>query len=184
MNLSSQLESILFVASKPLSMKQLEKATGADAAAVAQAIEDIALRMNHEASGLRLIQSDDTVQLATAPEHAELVDGFIKRDIQGELTRAQLETLTVIAYRGPVTRPEIEHIRGVNCAVILRNLLLRGLIQESQEKDALLARYSVSVDMLAHLGLTGAGELPDFDSLSRHAHIEAALQETQEPQTT
>lgn len=178
--LAATLEAILFVASKPLSPKRLAKATDTTEEEVGEALAILKTRYNHDASGIQLIQTDGAVQFATHTDAEDAVDGFIKKDLQGELTRAQLETLTVVAYRGPVTRPEIEQIRGVNCSVILRNLLVRGLVQENTHKDELLPKYSLSVAALAHLGVSSAEELPDYLALSNHEHLDAALSETED----
>ena len=132
MSLLSQIESILFVVSKSLSLKEIARAVQQKEAEVKLAVEELKAKYNHEASGIRILFVEDKVQMASNPENAGVVDLFIKQEAIGELTRPQLETLTVIAYRGPLTRPELEQIRGVNCAIILRNLLLRGLIEENE----------------------------------------------------
>ena len=81
----------------------------------------------------------------------------------GELTRPQLETLTVIAYKSPITKSEIEQIRGINCTMILRNLLMRGLIIE--EEGTLESVYTVSLETLSLLGITKVEDLPDYQKL-------------------
>jgi len=72
--------------------------------------------------------------MTTAKESSEIVEKFLKEELTGEMTRPQLETLTIIAYRGPMTKMEIEQIRGVNCSLILRNLLMRGLVEAKLDK--------------------------------------------------
>lgn len=176
MNLISSIESILFVASKPLSIKILAKALSASDADVAQALEDLKTKFNHQASGIHILSVGYEVQMGTNPECADLLDQFIKREVAEELTKAQLETLTVIAYRGPVTRPELEQIRGVNCALILRHLLLRGLIDEREDEMGILPRYLLSFEALRHLGVANVRELPEYETLHQHEHIEAQLQ--------
>lgn len=168
MNLLSQIESILFVASKPLSFKEIARAVRQKEDEVKLAVEELKVKYNHDASGLRILFVEDKVQMASNPENAGAVDLFIKLEAIGELTRPQLETLTVIAYRGPVTRPELEQIRGVNCAIILRNLLLRGLIEENEDSKKILPTYSLSFEALRHLGLNSPAELPNYQEL--HAH--------------
>ena len=172
MNLLSQLEAILFVASKPMTMAALAKATGKQRTAVEETVENLVLKYNHADAGIHVLVVDDTVQMGTNPAYAELVSGFIKDEIAGELTKAQLETLTVIAYRGPVTRAELEQIRGVNCAVIIRNLMIRGLIEERADKNSVLPSYILSTEALRQLGISSPTELDDFETLSVHEHIE------------
>ena len=80
--------------------------------------------------------------------------------MHGELSRPSLEALTILAYRGPLTRPELEQIRGVHSSLILRNLLLRGLIEEKEDARLGQPLYSVTLDFLRHIGLASVEELP------------------------
>ncbi len=175
MNLLSQIESILFVASKPVTAKKMAQATGQDVVKIEEALETLRMKYNREDSGIHLLFTEDSVQMATNPENVTVIDGFIKDEIAGELTKAQLETLTVIAYHGPVTRPELEQIRGVNCAVIIRNLMIRGLVEEQVSSDSVLSRYVISTEALRHLGVASVEELPQYEELHRHEYIEAVL---------
>lgn len=174
MSLPSKLESILFVASKPLSISVLAKAVEKNEVEVEEAIETLRMKYNHAESGIHLLLDGKSVQFSTNPDNGELIRAFLKQEIAGELTKAQLETLTVVAYRGPVSRSEIEQIRGMNCSVILRNLLMRGLIEE-QTNDTLVPLYSVSFEALSHLGIHAVEELPDYETLHAHEYIQAAL---------
>lgn len=173
--MTSILESILFVASKPLTIGKIAKSMETDEGEVEHAIG--LLQEKYSAlSGIHIARSGDTVQMITNPEYVSYVEKYTKSEILGELTKPQLETLTVVAYRGPVTRPELEEIRGVNCSVILRNLMIRGLIIETDQKDSVLPVYELSIDALRHMGISSAHELPDFETL--HAHVN--LVQTQE----
>lgn len=175
MNLQSQIESILFVASKPLAVKTIAKAVRKNEAEVTEALEGLKARYNHEQSGLRILTVEDEVQMASSPDNAAVIEGFVKDEAAGELTKAQLETLTVVAYRGPITRPELEQIRGVNCALIIRNLLIRGLIDEREDPQSILPRYSISFEALRQLGIENVADLPEYQTLRAHAHIEDRL---------
>lgn len=177
MSLISQIESILFVASKPLTYAQIGKSLGASEQDVERAVQELIHKYNQEASGIHILHEGDRLQMASNPKNISAIEGFMKDEVSGELTKAQLETLTVITYRGPITRPELEQIRGVNCAIILRNLLMRGLIEETQDDHALLPTYRVSLETLRHLGITSTKELPEYESLHAHEHIESALRE-------
>jgi segregation and condensation protein B len=177
MSFLPQIQAILFVASKPLSLREIAEAVGTSQRDVADMFETLKAMYNHPDSGVHVLFEDDRIRMATNPEYADAVQGFIKQETDGELTKAQLETLTVVAYQGPVTRPEIERIRGVNCAIILRNLLVRGLLEERGEVDALFPTYIVSFDALAHLGIHSVEELPDYEELHGHAYIEEALKQ-------
>lgn len=177
MSLLSQIESILFVASKPLSNKAVAKTLRIDISKVEDALETLKLKYNQPESGIHILFDDEAVQMATNPDNATAIDSFVKDEISGELTRPQLETLTVAAYRGPITRPELEQIRGVNCALILRNLMVRGLVEESDDAEKLMPVYSLTFEALRHLGVMSVAELPEYADLHAHEHIEQALLE-------
>ncbi len=176
MNLTSKLESILFVASKPLTTKRLAKATGKSVEDVVDAIETLILKYNRDDSGIHILREADTVHMGTNSANLEVVDGFVKHEVTGELTKAQLETLTVIAYRSPVLRSDIEKIRGVNCAVILRNLIMRGLVREYKSREEILSTYVVTTEALSALGIRETSELPKYEALHTHDHIESIMQ--------
>lgn len=171
-SLFSQLESILFVASKSLTVEQLAKAANVSVDKVRDAIQTLQVKYNHDDSGIRILTADDSVQMSTNSENSTVVEQFIKDEVAGELTKAQLETMTVIAYRGPITRPELEQIRGVNCAVIIRNLLMRGLLEEHASAEKLMPTYILSTEALRHLGVDSVEQLPEYDNLSQHEHLE------------
>ena len=178
MLLKSQIESLLFISNYPLSYKKLGELTEKKADEVKLAVEELAQEYAARTdSGILLIKIDDKVQLATSAENSKQVKDFIKDETTGELTRASLETLTIIAYRGPVTRAEIEQIRGVNCAIILRNLLMRGLVEERMNKEKMETRYIASFDFLKYLGISEASQLPDFDKLNNADRLQKILEE-------
>ena len=176
MNLLSQIESILFVASKPLAPQIIAKALGVKESEVAAVVEALKIKYNRDRSGIHILQEGNEIQMATNANNAEAVEAFIKEEAVGELTRPQLETLTVIAYRGPVTRPELEQIRGVNCALILRNLLVRGLIEEEDDAEKLGMTYRLSFEALRHLGIKEAAELPEHQTWHAHEYVERVLE--------
>jgi segregation and condensation protein B len=180
MDLAGKIESILCVASKPLSLTSLAKALLAQEADVLVAINFLKEKYNREDSGINILYSGDELQMATNPANAEAIQNFVKEEAMGELTRAQLETLTVVAYRGPITRPELEQIRGVNCAVILRLLLIRGLVDEKDDAAKLGPVYTLTFEALRLLGIKSPEELPEYVALHNHENLEAVLQERNE----
>ena len=129
MNLDAQLESVLFAAAKPMTVKRLAELCQAEPDKVKLGLDDLALRLDDSGSALMLARHGQDAELVTRPEAAELVRNVIKDETQGELTRPSLEALAILAYRGPMTRPELEQVRGVQCALILRNLMMRGLVE-------------------------------------------------------
>lgn len=175
MTLTSQIESILFVASKPLSAKKIAKAIEADETAVGESLSALAAKYNTPDSGVTLLQNNDEWQMMSSPENRLAAEKFLKAEVSGELTRPQLETLTVISYCGPITKPELEQVRGVNCALILRNLLLRGLVKENDDSGGLLPTYEVTMDYLRHLNINSLSELPDYETLHNHEYVMKVL---------
>ncbi|MCX6781945.1 MAG: SMC-Scp complex subunit ScpB [Candidatus Magasanikbacteria bacterium] len=171
MSLISQIETILFVASKPLSLKKIAKSLDVAEAAVGEALLSIAGKYNTGDSGVMLLQNNDEWQMISNPDNRTAAEKFLKAEVSGELTRPQLETLTVISYCGPITKPELEQIRGVNCALIIRNLLMRGLVKENEDAANLLPTFEVTMDYLRHLGLSTLAELPDYETLHNHEYV-------------
>lgn len=176
MSLTSQLESILFVASKPLAAKKIAKVLNINDGEISAALNELAQKYNQPESGLRLLNNNGEWQLVSSPDNSAATENFIKSEVSGELTRPQLEALTVVAYCGPITKPELEQIRGVNCSLILRNLMLRGLVKESDDVTALLPTFEVTMDYLRQVGLNSVSELPDYAELHQHQFITQALE--------
>lgn len=163
MDISLSLQALLFASPKPLTARQVagHLLVSVDEAEVA--LSALMKAMNTEASGIHVAKYPEGYTLITSPACAEIVEKITK-DEPGELTRPSLETLTVIAYRGPLTRPELEAIRGVQCALILRNLLIRGLIIERDDAMRGEPVYTLSGETLRYLGVHSEKELPDYDA--------------------
>jgi len=179
-NLKSQIESLLFISNQPFTIKKLVELTKAEKSSVNEAMNQLIAEYNQQGRGVAIQKIDDKVQLVTAAENAKLVKDFIKAETTGELSRAALETLTIVAYRGPVSRAELEQIRGVNCAIILRNLLIRGLVESTQDKSKMQVSYNITFDFLKFLGLKAQSELPDYAKLNSSASLEKILNQTKE----
>lgn len=170
-NIFSQIESILFVASKPLAIKKIAKVLNVEVAVAEEQLSVLREKYNHPESGIILVQNNEEWQMVSNPDNREAAENFLKAEVSGELTRPQLETLTVISYCGPITKPELEQIRGVNCSLIIRNLMMRGLVKEKEDPASLLPTYEVTMDFVRHLGLNALGELPDYEKLHKHENI-------------
>lgn len=159
-----QIEAVLFASSEPVSAKRLALALGVPEDVVLQAIDE--LRARYEAgSGVVLKQVAGGYQLFTKPEYAAVVS----RVVSGKrltLSRGALETLAVIAYNQPITRSEIEALRGVNCQASLEVLLEKGLIEEVGRKKALgrPILYGTTDEFLKALGLSSLKDLPPLES--------------------
>ncbi len=88
-----------------------------------------------------------------------------------------METLTIIAYRGPIAKSELEQIRGINCSLILRNLMIKGLIEEERDEKRMNIKYRVSIDFIRYLGINKVEELPDYQKLFNHENLVKLLEE-------
>lgn len=175
-DLASKIESVLFVSTRPLTAKRLAEVVDTDVKKVDSALDELLKRYKEHGGGVMLVKAGKEYQMMSSGENAKIVQEFIREEFTGELTRPSLETLTIVAYRGPVTKPEIEQIRGVNCSLILRNLLIRGLIEEEHDKKLLAIRYRISMDFMRYLGLRDVPELPDYERLRKDTHLEDLLQ--------
>ncbi len=161
MNLKSILESILFSIGEPISIEKLTKTLEKNKDLIKKAIEDLENDYEKEGRGLQIIKKSEKIQLVSSPENSKYIEKLIKDELQEDLTPASLEALAIIAYKEPITRAEIDEIRGVNSSFILRNLLIRGLIErKGHPQDARAYIYEISFDFLRKLGLNSTKELP------------------------
>lgn len=161
----AMLEALLFASGEPISKKRLATHLGVSNDMLARAID--ALKETLQGRGLAIIETDADIELRTAPEAAELVKKLREHELSRDLGKAGLETLSIVLYRGSATRGEIDWIRGVNSSQTLRSLLLRGLIEKTEDQtDRRRVRYIPTVDALAHLGVKNKEELPRFSELS------------------
>lgn len=180
MNLDAQLEALLFVAAEPLSIKKLAQFTSEEPATIHEALDRLRERLQESGSGLLLIAHEHAAELVTKPEAAELVKQLAKDQIQGELSRPSMEALTILTYRGPLTRPELEQVRGVQSSMILRNLMLRGLVEMTDELRLGQPVYRVTIDFLKFLGVERVEDLPNFQELHQHATVTQVLDQLQQ----
>ena len=125
-----------------------------------------------------LIENQKEVQIATKPENAHFVESLTKSALQESLSKAALEVLSIIAYRSPITRSEIDAIRGVNCSYTLRNLLLRDLIsREGNPGDSRGYVYRPTLRFLQVLGIETVEKLPDYETLSQDERLKMILEQ-------
>jgi segregation and condensation protein B len=169
MELKHAIESLLFVSNKPLSLKRHADVLGEKKEDIREAVEGLVADYDARDGGLIVLRNGEEFQIATDPEHGELVKAFLKDEAFGELTRPSLEALTIVAYRGPLTKPELEQIRGVNCSLILRNLMIRGLVTQEGES------FRITMDFLRHLGITSVEDLPDYGTLNSDENLKKLL---------
>jgi segregation and condensation protein B len=168
--LSKQIEATLFYLAEPVKISTLCKNLEAEKDDVVAALSELA--KIYDGRGLSLIQHDGAVSFITSPEMSETVQKIAKEEYEGDLGRASLETLAIVAYKGPVSRKEIDYIRGVNSQYSLRTLLLRGLVErKSKDGETRISLYTVTLDALLHLGLKNMNELPEYDSIKKKLEV-------------
>lgn len=177
--LRSKIEALLFASGRALSLKQMAKLIDCSVKEIDDEVDRLTAFYEEQKSGLALLRKEKKVQLVSNPHHGKLVESFLKEEFTGPLSRAALETLALVAYRGPITKPAIDMVRGVNSAIMLRTLLIRGLVDRKKSvKDARMYVYSLSFDFMRHLGVTKIEELPDYDQLHLHEVLEKFTQKS------
>src|SRR3989344_5218656 len=175
--LSAQIEAILFYKAEPLSVKRLAQIFNKDETEIKNAIRE--LKEELKGRGLALVEWEDEITLGTSKEMSTLIKNLMKEELVKDLGKASMETLSIILYQGPISRAEIDYIRGVNSSFILRNLLIRGLIDRIENpKDQRSFLYKPTLDLLSHLGLSKITDLPDYETVKKD--IELFKRENQE----
>lgn len=175
-DLHRALEALLFLAGKPFSIRKISELLGTDQRTTRSTVDAFRTTWNARGGGTVVALTGDEVQLVTHADLHAIAEQYVKDETRSELTRPQLEALTVIAYRGPITKAELEQIRGVHCGLILRNLLIRGLVEERRDVEKHEDAFTISMDFLRHLGLTDARELPEYEHLHGSGIIQQYLQ--------
>jgi segregation and condensation protein B len=170
--LEAKIEAALFIYGEPIKTSALAKMIGADENETKETVGVLKERLNAGHSGLIIIESEDRIQLATKPQFGKIIEEIVKAEIKEDLTPAAQETLSIIAYLGPISRPDIDYIRGVNSSFILRNLLVRGLIERGSSSKKLSSfDYKLSFDALKQLGIARESELPEFEHYQEIAKL-------------
>jgi segregation and condensation protein B len=159
--LRSAIESILLVAGGPVPVRAIAAALDLPRAHAARLVAKLCERAE---GGIRVQLNEGAAQLVTAPENVEVIHRFLGTSKPPSLSRSALETLTIVAYRQPVTRPEIESIRGVSSDRAVQTLSARGLIEERGKRDTLgkPTEYGTTFAFLEYFGLTSLDELPEL----------------------
>ena len=162
-----KIEAMLFVAPEPVTTAQLATALDVAPSVVERGLNELDASL--ATRGLRLQRHAGRFQLTTAPQLTELIERFLGLEATTHLSRAALETLAIIAYQQPVTRPQIDSIRGVNSDSMMKSLLSKGLILESGRADGpgRPILYSTTPEFLQHFGLNSILEMPSLAPLAK-----------------
>lgn len=162
--LDAQLEAILFYRAEPVKIGKLAELLNCPEAEIMASLSSLKEKLSGR--GVTLVENDKTVQLGTNPTVSDLIERIAKEELSSELGKASLETLSLVLYRGPLSRSAIDYVRGVNSSYILRHLLIRGLIERmNKEGEGRGYIYKPSLELLQYLGLTRVEDLPDYDSV-------------------
>ena len=165
MELRFLIESLLFVADRPAAVEDLATALEVDQETIESALQ--ALGADYQERGIRLQRTGELVQLVSAPEAGPIIERFLGIEISGRLSAAALETLSIVAYRQPITRSQIEAIRGVRSDGILRSLVRRGLL-ETLGRAETVGRpllFGTTFEFLQQFGLQDLRSLPNWEEL-------------------
>ncbi|MDO8575588.1 MAG: SMC-Scp complex subunit ScpB [bacterium] len=166
MNLDAQIEAILFYKGEAIKKSKLSESLSVDLEQIEKGLNDLEQRLIDTKSGLALVRLEDEVQISTVKEISPVIEKITKEELIRDLGKAGLETLSIIIYKSPVTRADIDYVRGVNSQFILRNLLIRGLIERiSNPNNSRSFLYKPTFDLLSHLGVSKIEDLPEFQNI-------------------
>ncbi|MEK7157550.1 MAG: SMC-Scp complex subunit ScpB [Patescibacteria group bacterium] len=170
LTIDAQIEGILFWKGEPVRIKKLCQILDASESDVVSSLE--ILKQKLEARGLILVFKDDEVMLGTALPISSVIENLTKEELVKDLGKAGLETLSIILYKGPISRAEIDYIRGVQSNFIIRNLLVRGLIEKiTKPDDQRIFLYRVTFEMLSYLGLSKIEDAPEYEKVKKEFEI-------------
>jgi segregation and condensation protein B len=159
-DISTIIEALLFVSPEPILQAQLAIVLKASIKEIEEGVKN--LETNLLSRGLRITHHGERIQLTTAPEMGEYIEEFLGLEATSRLSHAALETLAIIAYQQPITRPVIEGIRGVNCDGVIHSLLGKEMIQEIGRADGMgrPILYGTTAEFLMYFGINSLSDLP------------------------
>lgn len=161
-NIIAQIEALLFYYGEPIEIKKIAEILKIEIDACEQALVELEKNLlESETRGLLLLRKEKKIQLITKPELKHIGESIIKDEFREQLTPAALETLSLIAYLGPVPRATVDYIRGVNSSFTIRSLVMRGLVERGDEKGASF-HYRITERFLKHMGLTSVEQMPEY----------------------
>ncbi len=166
--LKAVIEALLFVWGDPLSLKDISNILEIDEFKIEETLNDMIDEFNFNRRGVRIVRAINSYQLSTRPEHHQWISKLFQQNNTKSLSTAALETVSIIAYRQPITKNEIEAIRGVRCDKAVETLLNKGLIEEKGrlERTGRPIIYGTTNEFLRYFGLESLNDLPplkDFE---------------------
>ncbi len=164
MNLEATIEGVLFYRSEPVALSELVRICDVEESLVEAALQTLEVQLTGR--GIALVRAGESVELLTSPALAPTIEKMRREEQKRDIGKAGAETLAIIAYSESVTRAEIDFVRGVNSTFILRNLLMRGLIERVENpKDKRSFAYRPTIELYAHLGITKKEDLPEYKEI-------------------
>ena len=169
------VEGLLFVASEPVTVNHLAAAIGCNSVEIEKTLQQLKIHLSDR--GVRLQRQGQKVQLVSAPELTGYIENFLGLSVSAKLSTPALETLALVAYRQPITRPEIEAIRGVNSDGVLRTLISKGLVEEVGRLDTVghAALFGTTFEFLRYFGLADIMDLPPLELPDQAEKITSAV---------
>ncbi|TSC89056.1 MAG: segregation and condensation protein B [Parcubacteria group bacterium Gr01-1014_3] len=166
--LSAKIEALLFIYGEAMTYKKMAETLDCSEVELKSAIQELEESIKSDQRGLILVSDKDKVQLTTKPDFAGLFEQLIKEEMSENLTPSALETLSIVTYAGPISRAEVDYIRGVNSSFTLRNLSIRGLVERLIDPHRANAYiYSPSMEFLKLLGISKKEDLPEHEKFSQ-----------------
>ena len=163
MDLTQKLEAILFWKGEEVSVADLAKLLKTTPTEIEAAVKNLQEHYRH--SGLVITNQNNTVAMVTAAGASALIEDLTREELDKDLGKAGLETLTIVVYKGPLSRSEIDYIRGVNSSFIIRHLLVRGLIERvPSPKDSRIFLYQATTELVKYLGVSSVTDLPEYQN--------------------
>ncbi len=170
MEIEKKIEAILFWKGEPMSRKKLCEVLKVSIEELSEGVEKLKTSLQNR--GVALIEKENELMLGTAPEFSALIENLQKEELNKDLSKAALETLSVILYKNGVSRTEIDYIRGVNSSFTLRALSVRGLIDKiADAKDSRRFVYKPSFELLSYMGVKSVEELPEYGDVNKEVEI-------------
>jgi segregation and condensation protein B len=164
MNLETKLEAILFWKGEPVTLKKLVEIFKVSEEEILSAVSN--LEKSLEGRGIVLLKNNEEFSLGTSPELSNMIEDLTKEELNKDLSKAALETLSILLYKNGASRSEIDYIRGVNSSFTLRALSIRGLVDKvADTKDSRRYIYKPSFELLSFMGVKSVEELPDYEQV-------------------
>ncbi len=164
--LEAKIEGLLFYKGEDVEIKKLAELLSVSVDEIKEALNKLEISLQNR--GLVLVRKDESIVLGITSELSSLIESIRKDEITKDLSKASLDTLSIILYKNEISRSEIDYIRGVNSSFILRNLIVRGLIERiADPKDSRKLLYRPTFETLSFLGITSIDQLPNYSEVQK-----------------